>query len=92
MKTFRRAIAIQTAGPDAVEPENMEARQIDAERLLARAQWEHMKSLQTLGYEIDADTLDHGVRVDPDRLVYWYVFKARQTRGLLERIRWAISL
>lgn len=90
MKTFGQAIAIQTTGPNAVE--DIESARTDAQRLLARAQYEQMKRLQTLGYEIDVDTFETGSGVYEDHETFWYSFGARQTRGLWERIRWAISL
>lgn len=92
MKTFGKAIAVQTAGPDAVEPENLERAKGQAHDMLARVIHEMMRRCMTLGYEVDADTVTHHVEEEDDRIIYSITFGARQTRGLLERIIWAVRL
>lgn len=92
MKTFGKAIAVQTAGPDAVEPENLERVKEQAIDMLARTIHRIMQNAMTLGYEIDVDTLTQNVEETEDRIIYSTTFGARQTRGLLERIIWAVRL
>lgn len=90
MKTFGRYIAIQTGGPDSVE--DIESTEADVKKNLSYTMFEQMKVAQVLGYEIDADSVKSHREVHEDHILIGYEFSARQTRGLIERIVWAIKL
>jgi hypothetical protein len=84
MKTFGRAIAIQTEGLDAVEDFDKSLAQ--ARDMLAKNISESMRACHYLGYDIDAASVVVDEEQRGDVYVLSYTMKGRQRVRLLRRL------
>jgi hypothetical protein len=89
-RTYGQAVAIQIAGPDAVESIT-EARGIASDRL-SRHLIDTMSHIRALGMDPDLDTIVFDDREEDDQIVLSYTLKVRQRRNIFRRIAWAVGL
>lgn len=82
---FGQAIAVQTAGPDAVEDRDEAIREVRL-RLARYFSEQFIRSMTTLGYDLDGDTYDYFERQEDDKYVIGFTIEGRQTVPLWRRL------
>lgn len=92
VRRYGKSVAVQTGGPDAVEPDNLEETKRFAINALTNHFVELARVLSSRGVELDVMTYDAGSTIEEDRIVYWWACDGRQKRNLLSRLVWAARL
>lgn len=89
-KWYGSAVAVITAGPDAVE--DVEATIAGASDALTLSMSETAKGLAARGVELQWDTVKFDRANKEDHVLLSWAALGRQTRNVFQRILWAVKL